>query len=321
MGEITYGECVWFDLSFAVMSKYLHPITLVDTEWVAKNYQKPNIRLVEVNKNPDLYSRGHIPNAIHWHPDWRDYKNRNLLVGRRLAFLSARLLNVTEHTTVVFYGAEHNWWASLAFWIFKRFGHADCRLLDGGREKWIAEGRELSFDVPDFPETDYFLSEQLKKRTTNFRATTAELIAHLNNGKTVIDVRTPEEYCGEAVYVSQAYKNMLPPEKGHIPSAVHIHWKDLLNADGTFRSRECLKDIFLKADVDLQDDIIVYCSVGERSAHTWFALRYLLGCLNVLNYDASWLEWGSDPMLPRFIGEDPGEFPIAFKQDLQVPEL
>ena len=291
------------------MSNYLKPITLVDTEWVAQNYDNPNVRVVEVNKDPDLYLTGHIPRAIHWHPDWQEYNSRNMLAGRRLAYLSSRMLNVSETTTIVFYGAGHNWWASLAFWIFKRFGHADCRLLDGGREKWVAEGRPLTREVPMFTETDYYLSLHTERKDTLFRATTEDVISTIFKGKSVIDVRSSEEYLGEVAYVSKLYKNMLPPETGHIPTAIHINWKSLLEENGTFKPKEKLIDILNESGVDPNDEIIVYCSVGERSGHTWFALRYLVGCPNVRNYDASWLAWGSDPTLPRVSGPLPGKWP------------
>ncbi len=294
------------------MNEYTHPEVLVSTEWVAEHRCDPNIRLVEVNEDQKLYYTGHIEDAVHWHPDWRDYLNREYLIGRRMAFLSARLLGIQEGTTVVFYGADHNWWAGFAFWLFKRFGHADCRIMDGGREKWIAEGRPLSADIPEYENTTYHLG-MTKTDETHLRAKAEDVIMHIQQGKPIVDVRSLDEYAGKVVFAPSAFQDMLYPERGHIPTAAHFHWKKALNPDGTFKSVADLRTAFQKANIDLDEEIITYCSVGERSGHTWFVLNYLLGLPNVRNYDASWVEWGSQPDFPQSTGELPGDVPDSME--------
>jgi thiosulfate/3-mercaptopyruvate sulfurtransferase len=288
------------------MNQYAIPEVLVDTDWVAAHHDDPHIRLLEVNEDPNLYGTGHIPQAGHWHPDWRDYLSHDYLVGNRLAFLASRLLGISEDTTAVFYGADHNWWAGFAFWLFKRFGHADCRILNGGREKWIAEGRPLSIAEPKFPNVSYSFSKQNERL---LRVTAEEVIAHIQQGKVLIDVRSPEEYSGQKVFVPSAYSDMIFPRKGHIPTAVNVHWKKALNPDGTFKSVEALRELYQQAGVELDQEVIVYCSVGERSGHSWFVLKYLLGHPNVRNYDASWVEWGSRTELPLASGIETGKWP------------
>jgi thiosulfate/3-mercaptopyruvate sulfurtransferase len=287
-------------------TSYAHPEVIVDTAWVAQNLDNPQVRLVEVNENPDLYATGHIPHAIHWHPDWRDYLSRDYLIDNRMTFVAERLLGISHDTILVFYGADYNWWAGFTFWLFKRFGHKDCRILNGGREKWIAEGRPLTTDKPKHPKTEHKFA---KEPAALFRATAEEVTEHIQQGKRLVDVRSEDEYSGRQVFVPSSFSEMTFPAKGHIPTASNIEWKKTLNPDGTFKSAPELLALYEEAGITLQDEVIVYCSVGERSGHSWFVLKYLLGHPQVRNYDASWVEWGSREDLPRQRGLNPGKWP------------
>jgi thiosulfate/3-mercaptopyruvate sulfurtransferase len=236
-----------------------------------------------------LYSTGHIPGAvkIDWHTDLNDAVLRDYLDGEQFAeLMSAK--GISRDTTVILYGDNKNWWAAYTLWVFKLFGHEDVRLLDGGREAWIAEGRELTTDVPTSERANYPVSV---RNDNDIRAYRDDVLAHL--GKPLVDVRSPQEYSGERTHMPN-YPDEGALRGGHIPGAASIPWSKAANEDSTFKDVAALKELYLQQEeLDPNDDTIAYCRIGERSSHTWFVLKYLLGFKNVKNYDGSWTEWGS----------------------------
>ncbi len=270
---------------------YAHPEVLVTTEWVAQHLDDPNVRIVESNEDPLVYPSGHIPGAVEidWvrdlnHPVIRDYINKEAFEE-----LMSRL-GITPETTVVFYGDKNNWWATYAFWVFQLFGHTNAKIMDGGRQKWIEEGRPLTREVPKYPRTEYKAKE---RNDALIRAFRDDVLKHIEARKPLVDVRSPEEYRGERLHMP-GYPNEGALRGGHIPGAVNIPWSRAVNEDGTFKSAEELRRIYLEeAGLKPDDDVIVYCRIGERSSHTWFVLKYLLGFDKVRNYDGSWTEWGN----------------------------
>lgn len=271
---------------------YVHPEVLVSTDWVAENlHQTAKIRLIESNEDLLLYSTGHIPNAVHidWVADLNDAIRRDYLGEAEFAALMARS-GIANDTTVVFYGDKNNWWATYAFWVFKLFGHEDCRVMDGGRKKWIDEGRELTKDKPTFPETQYKPAARADYKIRAFRD---QVLAHVNAGQPLVDVRSPQEFSGELLHMPGS-----PQEGalrgGHIKGAANVPWSRAVAEDGTFKPIADLREIY-EGEKGLQPDnnVIAYCRIGERSSHTWFVLTYLLGYPNVRNYDGSWTEWGN----------------------------
>lgn len=271
---------------------YIHPEVLVTTQWVADNLQRTDeIRLVESNEDVLLYSTGHIPNAVHidWMTDLNDAIRRDYLDEEAFATLMSRN-GIGNDTVVVFYGDKNNWWATYAFWVFKLFGHPHCRIMDGGRQKWIDEGRELTKDVPSFPATDYHPQARADYKIRAFRD---QVLDHINADQPLVDVRSPQEYRGELLHMPGS-----PQEGalrgGHIRGAVNVPWSRAVAEDGTFKTADELRDIY-EQEQGLSPDknVIAYCRIGERSSHTWFVLSYLLGYPNVRNYDGSWTEWGN----------------------------
>jgi thiosulfate/3-mercaptopyruvate sulfurtransferase len=271
---------------------YAKPEVLVTTQWVADNLHRTGeIRLVETNEDLLLYSTGHILNAVHidWVSDLNDPIERDYLEADRFQELM-ELNGISNDTTVVFYGDKSNWWACYAFWIFKLFGHEDCRVMDGGRQKWIAEGRELTRALPSFPAGDYQVQERDDSRIRAFRQ---EVMAHIEQSKPLVDVRSPQEFRGELLHMPGS-----PQEGalrgGHIKGARSIPWSRAANEDGSFRPAAELRAIYEEEQgLSPDQDIIAYCRIGERSSHTWFVLHYLLGYPQVRNYDGSWTEWGN----------------------------
>jgi thiosulfate/3-mercaptopyruvate sulfurtransferase len=278
------------------MAEYAHPEALVDTAWVADHLNDPKVRIVESNEDILLYDTGHIPGAvkIDWVADLNDPVVRDYLSKDGFEQLAARL-GISNDTTVVFYGDKNNWWATYALWVFKLFGHADARILNGGRKKWIDEGRELSKDVPSYPKGSYTAAERDDNAIRAFRDQVKEHIK--GSGTALVDVRSPQEFSGERTHMPE-YPQEGTLRGGHIPSAVSIPWAKAANDDGTFKSTAELKALYESQGVTPDKDVIAYCRIGERSSHTWFVLTYLLGYPKVRNYDGSWTEWGNSVGVP-----------------------
>jgi len=271
--------------------QYAHPEKLVSTEWLAANLDNADIVVVESDEDVLLYDVGHIPGAVKvdWHMDLNDALTRDYLDGEKFAALMASK-GIGRDTTVIFYGDNFNWWAAYALWVFTLFGHADVRLLDGGRKKWIDEGRPITTDVPERPRTEYPVVE---RNDAPIRAYREDVMAHLQTPGRLVDVRSPEEFSGEKLHMPD-YPQEGAMRGGHIPGAASVPWKRAANDDATFRSAEELRAIYQEEQgLSATDDVIAYCRIGERSSHTWFVLHYLLGFPNVRNYDGSWTEWGN----------------------------
>ena len=271
------------------IQQYAHPETLVSTDWLSENLNTQNVVVVESDEDVLLYSTGHIPSAvkIDWHTDLNDAVLRDYLDGEQFAeLMSAK--GISRDTTVILYGDNKNWWAAYTLWVFKLFGHEDVRLLDGGREAWIAEGRELSTETPANQRTSYPVAV---RNDQDIRAYRDDVLAHL--GKPLVDVRSPQEYSGERTHMPN-FPDEGALRGGHIPGAASIPWSKAANEDSTFKDVAALQELYLDQEqLDPNEDTIAYCRIGERSSHTWFVLKYLLGFKNVKNYDGSWTEWGS----------------------------
>jgi thiosulfate/3-mercaptopyruvate sulfurtransferase len=288
-------------------AEYADPTVLVSTEWLQQNLQAEGLVVVESDEDVLLYETGHIRGAvkIDWHTELNDPVTRDYQDGAGFAALMSAK-GISRESTVVIYGDKSNWWAAYALWVFKLFGHADVRLLDGGREKWIAEGRELTRDEPVFSKTDYPVIE---RDDSTLRAFRDDVLNHFGNP--LIDVRSTEEYTGERTHMP-AYPEEGALRGGHIPTAKSVPWARAAGDLGVFKSRKDLEDIYLgEAGLKDGDDVIAYCRIGERSSHTWFALNYLLGFKNVRNYDGSWTEWGNLVSVPIVKGAEPGHAPAA----------
>ena len=272
--------------------QYADPSVLVSTDWLADHLDDPRIVVVESDEDVLLYDTGHISGAvkIDWHTDLNDQVARDYVDPERFAALAASK-GISPDTTVVFYGDNFNWWAAYALWVFSLFGHRHLRLLDGGRQKWTEEGRELTRDVPDPEPAGYPVPE---RHDAPIRAFREDVMRHISGtGGRLIDVRSPEEFSGELLHMPN-YPQEGALRGGHIPGADNVPWKRAANEDGTFRSREELEAIYRdEVGLDPDDDVIAYCRIGERSSHTWFVLTHLLGFPGVRNYDGSWTEWGN----------------------------
>lgn len=271
--------------------QYAHPERLVSTGWLAEHLDDPNVVVVESDEDVLLYDTGHIPGAvkIDWHMDLNDALTRDYLDGAAFAELLA-VKGISRDTTVVFYGDNFNWWAAYALWVFTLFGHPDVRLLDGGRAKWMAEGRDMTTDVPDSARGEYPVVE---RDDTTVRAFREDVMEHLKTNGRLVDVRSPQEFKGELLHMPD-YPQEGALRGGHIPGASSVPWKRAANDDGTFRSVDELRAIYLEEQgLSPDDDVVAYCRIGERSSHTWFVLTHLLGFGKVRNYDGSWTEWGN----------------------------
>ena len=275
---------------------YAHPERLVSTEWLAEHLDDPQVVVVESDEDVLLYETGHIPGAVKvdWHADLNDPLVRDYLDAEAFASLMSAK-GIAPDSTVVFYGDNFNWWAAYALWVFSLFGHADVRLLDGGRQKWVAEGRPMTTDPTTRAATDYPVPARDDSR---IRAFLPDALAQSQAGKALVDVRSPEEFRGERMHMPD-YPNEGALRGGHIPGARSVPWKRAANDDGSFRSADELKAIYLdEQGLTPDENVIAYCRIGERSSHTWFVLTHLLGFANVRNYDGSWTEYGNAVRVP-----------------------
>lgn len=296
---------VEFDTTSPKFADYSEPGRLVTGEWLEERLGRPGLVVVESDEDVLLYETGHIPGAVKvdWHTELNDPVVRDYVDGAGFAHLLSGK-GISRDDTVVIYGDKNNWWAAYALWVFSLFGHADVRLLDGGRDKWIAEGRPLTTEKAVVEPTAYPVVE---RDDALLRAYKDDVLAHLGNP--LIDVRSPEEYSGERT-TAPAYPEEGALRAGHIPSAQSVPWGKAVAEDGGFKSREELDAIYREgAGLKDGDKIVAYCRIGERSSHTWFVLKHLLGFDDVRNYDGSWTEWGSAVRVPIVSGSEPGEVP------------
>jgi len=271
------------------MTDYVHPEVLVETDWVEKQLNNPVVRLIESDEDALLYETGHIPGAakIDWFTTLQDPVNRDFLSKSDFEKLCSNL-GISEDTTVVFYGDKSNWFAVYAFWLFQYYGHKKIKIMNGGRAKWIAEGRPMTTEIPTFYATHYDASYQ----DDSIRAFREDVFRHLQRKLPLVDVRSAKEYSGEMLHMP-GYPQEGAQRGGHIPGAVNIPWSMAVREDNTFKNPEELAQLYREKGITPDKEIIAYCRIGERSSHTWFVLTYLLGYPNVLNYDGSWTEWGN----------------------------
>jgi thiosulfate/3-mercaptopyruvate sulfurtransferase len=284
---------------------YANPRRLVTTDWLAEHLGTPGLVVLESNEDVLLYETGHIPGAIKidWHTELNDPVLRDYLDGEQFAALMSAK-GISRDDTIVLYGDKSNWWAAYTLWVFTLFGHEDVRLLNGGRDKWIAEGREITTDKPAPAAASY---PAVERNDADIRAFKEDVLEHL--GRPLIDVRSPEEYSGERTHMP-AYPEEGALRGGHIPTAHSIPWAKAANEDGTFKSVEELTSLYRDGvGIDGSEPVITYCRIGERSSHTWFVLTHLLGIDGVRNYDGSWTEWGSAVRVPIVKGTEPGDIP------------
>ena len=280
---------------------YAHPEALVSTEWLAEHLDDPSIRILESDEDVLLYYTGHIPGAqrIDWHTDLNDPVVRDYVSSEQFTELLRRL-GIDDSTTVIFYGDKNNWWAAYAYWVFRLFGFRNMKLLDGGRAKWETEGRPMTTEVPQFPPSHYTAPA---RSDAGIRAYFHQVLDHLKTPGKLVDVRSPDEYTGKKLHMPE-YPQEGALRGGHIPGARNVPWSRAANADGTFRSADELRGIYAREQgLRPEDDIVAYCRIGERSAHTWFVLTQLLGYPRVRNYDGSWTEWGNAVRVPITAGE------------------
>ena len=278
---------------------------LVTTEWVAEHRRDANVRVLECNEDVLLYDTGHVPGALKldWHEDLNDPLTRDFVDAADFSKLCGRL-GIGPDTTVVFYGDRNNWWAAYAYWLFKLYGHRECRVMDGGRAKWVAEGREMSKEVPSVaagsypvPKMDGAIRAYQEDVLGFIGSRRGERSARLPEGRALVDVRSPGEYVGQVTHMPD-YPQEGVLRGGHIPGAQSIPWAQAANPDQTFKSADELKALYEGKGVTPEKDGVVYCRIGARSSHTWFVLHELLGYPKVRNYDGSWTEWGNSVRLP-----------------------
>jgi thiosulfate/3-mercaptopyruvate sulfurtransferase len=279
------------------MGEYKHPEVLVSTDWVVQHANDPKVRLVEVDVDTSSYEKGHIQNAIAW--NWtsqlQDSVRRDLLSKSQMEELLGQS-GIARDTTVVLYGDNNNWFAAYALWQLKYYGHPDARLMDGGRKKWELEGRPFVTDAPTFTAASYKASDPdlsvRAKRDSVFQALESK-------SANLVDVRSVDEFTGKVI--APPGMTETAQRGGHIPGALNVPWAKAANEDGTFKSYDDLAQLYQAVRPD--QETIAYCRIGERSSHTWFVLKYLLGFDNVRNYDGSWTEWGNLVEAPIAKGE------------------
>jgi thiosulfate/3-mercaptopyruvate sulfurtransferase len=271
------------------MAEYAKDV-LVTTEWLAEHLNDESVVVAEVDENPDLYDDGHIPGAVklHWRDDLQDPVERDLVDKEAFERLMGRL-GVSDATAVVLYGDRNNWFAAYAYWYLKIYGHEDVRILDGGRQKWLDEGRELTTEVPS-PEGVEYRANERDETLRAYRDAVREGIG--TPEKALVDVRSPQEFSGDLI-APPGYEQEGAQRAGHIPTAASIPWASAVRDDGTFKSADELRELYVGKGVTEDKAVTAYCRIGERSAHTWFVLRELLGYKDVRNYDGSWTEWGN----------------------------
>jgi thiosulfate/3-mercaptopyruvate sulfurtransferase len=271
---------------------YVNPDVLVSTAWVAEHLQDPNVRIVESDEDVLLYEKGHVPGAvtIDWHTDEQDPVVRDFIDKAAFEQLMARR-GIANATTVVFYGDKNNWYACYTFWLFKLYGHQDCRIMNGGRAKWEAEGRPLAREEPSYAAASYTATHQ-DASIRAFRDEVLREYAGAGSGNALIDVRSPQEYSGELLAMI-GYEQEGAQRAGHIAGAINIPWARAAREDGTFKSADELRALYAGQGITPDKHVVAYCRIGERSSHTWFVLTRLLGYQHVKNYDGSWTEWGS----------------------------
>ncbi|HMQ30666.1 MAG TPA: sulfurtransferase [Chloroflexaceae bacterium] len=269
---------------------YAHPEMLVETAWVAENLGRPGMCLVEVDVDTSAYEQGHLPGAVgwNWRTDTQDQLSRDIPSPEEFQALMERS-GIADDTTVILYGDNNNWFAAYALWMLKYYGHRDVRLMNGGRQKWLAEGRPTTAEAPATTPSRYTMGEPCRELRA-LRPFVEESVGHA--GRAMVDVRSPDEFSGKLLAPAN-----LPQEGaqrgGHIPGAANIPWATAVGEDGCFKPRAELEQIYGGKGISADKQVIAYCRIGERSSHTWFALKYLLGYPDVRNYDGSWTEWGS----------------------------
>ena len=272
------------------MTEYAHPEVLVTTEWVANHLNDPNLRLIEVDVDTSAYDQGHVPGAVgwNWQTQLQDTLRRDLADQRSFGQLAGNA-GLTPETTVILYGDNNNWFAAWGFWQLKYYGHNDVRLMNGGRKKWLEEKRELSTDAPKVQPAAY----TAKSPDTSIRARREDIFSVLERRSPaqLVDVRSPDEFSGKVI--APPGMTETAQRGGHIPGAASIPWAQAVAEDGTFKPADALRQLYGGKGVTGEQEVIAYCRIGERSSHTWFVLKYLLGYKNVRNYDGSWTEWGN----------------------------
>ena len=270
---------------------YKHPEALVDTLWVSQHLRDSSIRVAEVDYDPTLnYNLGHVPGAVllDWSKDLNDPVTRDVISKDKLEQIIGNA-GATNQTTLVLYGDFNNWFAAFAYWILKYYGVENIALMNGGRKKWLAEDRELTGEIPNYPKTTFKMADTNEHLRTYLDHVKSSL---KKSGRVLVDVRSPAEFTGE-ITAPPEYPNEHAQRAGHIPGAVNIPWSQPVKEDGSFKSAEDIAKLYQSKGVTPDKEVITYCRIGERSSFTWFVLKYLLGYPNVKNYDGSWAEWGN----------------------------
>jgi thiosulfate/3-mercaptopyruvate sulfurtransferase len=284
------------------MADYRHPEVLVSTDWVAQNLNAPNTRLVEVDVDTSAYAQGHIPGAVgwNWQTQLQDNIRRDLIDRQTLEALLGKS-GISNDTTILLYGDNNNWFAAYAFWQLKYYGHKDVRLINGGRKKWLEEKRASTTEVPNVTPTSYKASAP----DESIRATRDQVLSVVEGRKRgqLVDVRSVDEFTGKII--APPGMTETAQRAGHIPGAANVPWAQAAAEDGSFKSADALASLYQSKGVTGSDEVIAYCRIGERSSHTWFALKYLLGYDDVKNYDGSWTEWGNLVRAPVAKGAQP----------------
>jgi thiosulfate/3-mercaptopyruvate sulfurtransferase len=272
------------------MSDYAHPEVLVTTEWVAAHAKDPGIRLVEVDVDTSAYDQGHVEGAIawNWQTELQDAIRRDLTDPQAFESLLGKA-GISPETTIVLYGDNNNWFAAWAFWQLKYYGHDKVLIMNGGRKKWVEEKRPLTTDKPTVNAAGY----KVKTPNAAIRAKRDDVLAAVEkkSGAQLVDVRSPDEFSGKII--APPGMSETAQRAGHIPGAASVPWSQAVAEDGTFKSADALKQLYGSKGITGDKEVIAYCRIGERSSHTWFVLKYLLGIENVRNYDGSWTEWGN----------------------------